>query len=295
MDAKTNYFEESALSYLPIHTAEAVRRSAALYRGTIGEIRLREGACVSLTSMNKNVCTSVRCTADDISYTVRALCSNSLYSHSETIKDGYICTDLGLRAGVCGRAVTQGGEIVSVTDIKSVSIRIPHRVPGASDEICKLIMNKDFRGMILYSPPGMGKTTAIREIAARLGDKPYNIRIAVIDTRFEICGGLGEDLSVDRLSGYPRAKGMEIALRTLSPQLILCDEIGSAEDASAVWESFGAGVPVIVSAHAGSYKELCDRSNIKGLIDKGVFTYAVGLSRSGDRFFLTVERQAIEQ
>lgn len=290
MDTKTNYYEESALSYLPIHMAEAVRRSAALYRGSIGEIRLREGSSVSLTSMNKNVCTSVRCTVDDISYTVRALCSNSLYSHSETIKDGYICTDLGLRAGVCGRAVTEGGNIISVTDIKSVSIRIPHRVPGASDEICKLIMNKDFRGMIIYSPPGVGKTTALREIAARLGDKPYNLRIAVIDTRFEICGGLCGDLSVDRLSGYPRAKGMEIALRTLSPQLILCDEIGRSDDASAVMESFGAGVPVIVSAHSGSYKELCERENIKELIERGAFTYAVGLCRTGERYSLTVDR-----
>ncbi|MBE6588483.1 MAG: AAA family ATPase [Ruminococcaceae bacterium] len=288
MDRSNNYYEECAISYLPVHVGEIVRRSGALVRGSLSEIRLREGSSLTLTSKDKSICVPHRCTDTDITYTVRALCGNSLYSHSETIKEGYICTDGGIRAGVCGRAVTEGGRIVSVTDITSISIRIPHRIPGASDEICKLIMKEGFRGMIIYSPPGVGKTTALREIAARMGSKPYSVRIAVIDTRFEICGGLSGDLTVDRLAGYPRAKGMESALRTMSPQLMICDEIGSLSDSDAIRESYGSGVPTIVSAHARNVSELRKKEYIKDLIDMGAFSYAVGLSRGVGGFELAV-------
>ena len=288
MDRNNGYYEECAISYLPVHMGEVIRRSASLYRGTLSEIRLRKGASLMLTARDAGVCTPHKCTDADLSYTVRALCGNSLYSHSETIKEGYICTDGGIRAGVCGRAVTENGKIISVTDITSVSIRIPHRVPGASDGICKLIMKDGFRGMIIYSPPGVGKTTALREIAARLGSKPYCVRIAVIDTRFEICGGLSGDLTVDRLAGYPRAKGMETALRTLSPQLMICDEIGSLSDSEAIRESFGSGVPTVVSAHAKSIEELRKKEYIRDLINMGAFTCAVGLERGVGGFELTV-------
>ena len=289
MEKKNTYFEETALSFLPHHLGEAVRRSGGLYRGNLSEIRLRRGASLTLTTGSKSIVTPIRCTQDDIIYTVRALCGNSLYSHSETIKEGYICTDGGIRAGVCGRAVTEGRSIISVTDISSICIRIPHRVPRASDGICKIIEGADFSGLIIYSRPGEGKTTALREIVARLAARPYNKRIAVIDTRFEICQSLGGDLTVDALQGYPRAKGMEIALRTLSPQLIMCDEIGRAEDAEAIIESHGSGVATIATVHGGDLTEVRNKPYMKKLFDAGVFSHAVGLLRRSDGFVLTVD------
>lgn len=290
MEKGKDFNEEAALAYLPVRLSEAARKTAALYCGRISEIRLRIGCPMFLSIGNKNVSCGVSPTADELSMIIRSLCGNSLYSHSETMKEGYICTEGGIRVGVCGRAVTEGGKILSVTDISSAAIRIPHRIPGAADGICRLIMEEGFRGAILYSPPGVGKTTALREIAARLGGKPYNLRIAVIDTRFEICGSLGGELTCDALSGYPRAKGMETAVRTLSPQLILCDEISSEEDAAAIYTSFGAGVPTVVTAHAGSLEELCVRPFMRKLIDSGAFTYAVGLERSQSGYDLDISR-----
>lgn len=279
---KTNYSEEYAITYLPRRIAECVRRSAALYNGRISEIRLRTGCPVYITAAGKNVCCGAGVTEKEMYDTVRTLCGNSLYCHSETIKEGYICTPGGIRVGVCGRAVTEGGKVSAVTDITSVVMRIPHRFPGAADELCKLIIGEGFRGMMIYSEPGVGKTTALREICARLAARPYNLRVAVVDTRFEICASLGGELTVDALSGYPRSVGMEAAVRCLSPQLIVCDEIGNESDADAIVQSMGAGVPTVVSAHAGSISELLMKPYIGKLIYGGAFTYAVKIERHGN-------------
>lgn len=274
-----DYIEETSLSFLPLKIREAVTKCAGLYKTSISEIRLRSGCPVFITLGNKNINCGITASSDDIDNTVRILCGNSLYSHSETIKDGYISASCGIRAGVSGRAVVDGGRIITVTDISSVCIRIPHRIPGAGDKVAELLV-KDFGGIIIYSPPGIGKTTVLREVTARLASRPFFMRIAVIDTRFEICSPLGGQYTFDALSGYPRAKGIESALRTLSPQLIICDEIGTATEAEAILDSSGAGVPVCASAHAGSFEELLSKPHIKKLIDLGVFKYAVGLSRN---------------
>ena len=142
--------------------------------------------------------------------------------------------------------------------------------------------------MMIYSEPGVGKTTALREICARLAARPYNLRVAVVDTRFEICGALGGELTVDALSGYPRSTGMEAAVRCLSPQLIVCDEIGNLSDADAIIQSMGAGVPTVVSAHAGSVGELLMKPYINRLISDGAFDYLVGIKRREGRAEYTV-------
>lgn len=274
-----DYIEEAAMSFLPLKIREAVMRCAGLYKTSISEVRLRIGCPVFITLGDKNISCGVTATAEDIDKTVRILCGNSLYSHSETIKDGYISASCGIRAGVSGRAVVDMGKIITVTDISSICIRIPHRIHGAGDKVAELLVH-DFGGIIIYSPPGVGKTTVLRELTARLSSRPFHMRIAVIDTRFEICAPLGGQYTFDSLSGYPRAKGIESALRTMSPQLIVCDEIGTAEEADAILDSSGAGVPVCASAHAGSFDELISKPHIKKLLDCGVFKYAVGLSRN---------------
>ncbi len=277
-----NDFEQRALSYMPIGLRENIRRTMALYRGNVSEIRLRAGNPVYITVNSKNVSCGVIITYDELSRVVRQLCGNSMYSHSETIRDGYICVEGGIRVGVCGRAVTEKGQIIAVTDITSVSIRIPHRISGVADTVVKSYI-EDPCGMLIFSEPGVGKTTVIREFAARLASQPFNMRVAVIDTRFEICGALSGKYSIDVLGGYPRAKGIETALRTMSPQLIICDEIGSPDESAAIIDSAGAGVPIIATAHAGNSEELMSREHISTLIEHKIFGRVWSLSRNGDK------------
>lgn len=269
--------ERYVLSLLPQRLYDVVKKAMALYKGVVSEIRIRADCPVFLTANGKNVSCGIKATYDEISKIVRVLCGNSMYSHSETIREGYICVKGGVRAGICGRAITEEGRIMTVTDISSVCIRIPHRVIGAADNIINTFL-RDKKGILIYSEPGVGKTTVLREFSVTLSSAPYNMRVAVVDTRFEICGALGNGNCIDALCGYPRAKGIETALRVLSPELIVCDEIGNIDDAEAIVLSAGAGIPVVASVHAGTNKELLKKTFMSELLNNNIFGYIVKLS-----------------
>lgn len=279
--------EDIALSYLPSTLVENIKKTMALYKGNVSEIRLRSNSPVYITVNNKNISCNISATRNEIQMTVRSLCGNSMYSHSETIKDGYICTQYGIRAGVCGRAVTENNKIISISDITSVCIRIPHRIKGAADEIIPTLLNSS-GGMLIFSKPGIGKTTVLREIASTIASSPFNFRVAVVDTRHEICNALTESLTIDALSGYPRAKGMELALRTLSPEYIICDEISNIDDANAIFNSSGAGVPVIASTHAGNLEELNSKVYLKDLINYRIFSNLVEILRTNNKLYFKI-------
>ena len=168
----------------------------------------------------------------------------------------------------------------AVCDITTVNIRIPSRFPGAAKELHSFMEGYNFRaGVLVYSPPSGGKTTLLRELCDSLSNMKNPIKVAVIDTRCEITPGLGKGC-YDALLGYPRAKGIEIAIRALSPQLVLCDEINTAEDALAVEEAVGAGVPIVASAH-GCHEDIMSRPVIKKLIKTGAFKALYGIEKRG--------------
>ena len=144
-----------------------------------------------------------------------------------------------------------------VQQITALCIRIPHRYPEAGREICRLLAEREFRDSVLvYSAPGRGKTTLLREIAAGLANPPEPKRVAVVDTRYELGTGLETVCMLDLLSGYPRSIGMEIALRTLAPEYIICDEIASEGDRQALLACADSGICICASVHAGSPEEL---------------------------------------
>ena len=271
--------EKRALLMLLARLSSAVGKTAALHPGPIAEIRIRARRPLTVTVNGREYATGAEASDEDVEYTVRALSGNSLYSHAETIREGYICAEGGIRAGVCGRAITRDGVIDAVTGITSINVRIPHRVHGAADAVFDLLRERrGGTGLLVWSKPGIGKTTVLRELIPLLSGGERAERCAVVDTRYELSAGLEEEpILADFLLGYPRGKGIEIAVRTLSPRYVVCDEISTDADARAVEEAASSGTFVVASCHAFSTADLASSPVMSRLFQKNVFTLTAGL------------------
>ena len=257
--------------------------------GMIEEIRLRAGRKASLTVGGRNIMTEATLTESDLTAILTRMCGGSLYAYSQTIHEGYITLPDGVRVGVAGRAVCEEGRVIGVCEITGLCIRLPHRCGTVGGVICRLLRSLNRgetapRGILIYAPPGEGKTTLLRATAAGLsgGDGQAPWRTVVVDTRGELGFETdGRGLCLDILRGYPRARGVEIATRTLSAQVIICDEIGDTEEALSLISSHHGGVPLVASAHAGTVEELLRRTGIRLLHEAHLFGAYVGIKRDG--------------
>lgn len=269
---------------LPYRLTEEIRVSGCRL---IEEIRLRRGRCASLTADGKNIILDTVISAQEMDGIVTGLCGGSLYAHSETIAQGYIILPGGVRAGICGRAAVENGRIIGVSETSAVVLRIPHRAPMAGAEAAELMRGMGMtRGVLIYSPPGEGKTTVLRGAAATLASGDNPLRVAVVDTRGELSYTLDPArMTVDILSSYPRREGISIAARTLCAQVIVCDEIGDAEEAGAIVSAHNCGVPLLASAHAATLTELMKKPGIALLHKSRCFGAYAGLSRRPGRVF----------
>ncbi len=257
--------------------------NSAVELGRVEEIRLHCGRRVTLTSGGRNLPTSCILTRDEIDRVLTRLCGGSVYAFRDTIAEGYISLCGGIRVGVCGRAAISGGKIRGVYDIDTLAIRIPHRSPPLGREIVGILEEMNFtRGVLIYSPPGVGKTTLLRSLAAMLSSGGCPRKVSVIDSRGELAFALDSpSLCLDILTGYPKQAGIELAARTLGSQIMICDEIGSRAEAEAICEAHNCGVPLIATTHAASVRELLGRTGIGLLHRAGCFGAYVGLSRKG--------------
>lgn len=234
--------------------------------GKEGVFYLKEGGAVTRNLSPENVFTSKQHIKDIF----MDICSHSVFSHENEIRKGYIQVGEHYRVGICGTAVLEGDSIKTVKDISTLVFRIPRERPGAADVLFQ--KKVDFRhGLLIAGEPSSGKTTLLRDIAAQLtyGIHVPAMRIAILDERAEIGSGFTLGPGADLLKGYPKREGMNIALRTLSPELILCDEL-SEDELESVTAAAGAGVPVIASVHS-SFEDLMKKPGTRALVMSRMF------------------------
>lgn len=219
---------------------------------------------------------------NDILETMKILCNFSIYSYQNQIKEGFITLKGGHRVGISGTAVINNNEIINISDISSINFRISREVLGCSDRIFDKF-GLDIGGTLIIGPPSSGKTTILRDMARRLStsfEADKLIKVSIIDERREIAasyqGVPQRDIGFsDVLSGFPKAEGIIRAIRTLSPKIIICDEIGGVEDAEAIKKSLNSGVGIIASIHAKSTDEMANSFRIKNILSSGAIKRAV--------------------
>lgn len=284
----------NAISLLPDNYRNLLSSVDKKLMEEIKEIRFRNSEPVTLNTqtekyyINKSGSVSVsysegvvETSGRDLQEIVFSLSRRSLHTYQEMIAKGFIPLRNGCKAGVAGRAVMKNGSVYSVTAFNSVNIRVSREYYGCSKGITDALENGE-ESILIVGSPLSGKTTLLRDLCRFYSGKNRisPLKTAIIDERDEIASrsfGDGRDVGIhtDVLTLYPKAIGTEIALRTLSPDIIIIDEIGSEEEASAMLSGMNSGVSFIATAHGGSFEEVLRRPNIKKLVDAGAFKKAV--------------------
>ena len=250
------------------------------FPSSLSEITLRASGMSSLVIAGENIPLFTRLNENDISKVFESVTESSVYAHKNDILSGFITLPHGIRVGICAALSNNGAAISRVC---SMVFRIPIGKCGFADELFDVWMANSSRGMLIYSLPGAGKTSALRAICGIISRRLLK-KVVIVDERCEFSASDYFDATVDILSGYPKAVGIEMALRTLSAELIVVDEIGSSDEAESLLRVGRGGVPIIASAHAGSYGELVRKCGISRLVEEEYFSSFVRLFRNGSSF-----------
>lgn len=264
-----------------------VRTSLIRYAGrypTLGkeleEIRLRAGRISSLIFRGTCLPVDMAVSGEDLRRLLRALCGGSVYAHETALRQGAVGFYGGIRVGIAGRAVYRSSEPDGVSEVDALILRLPRRVPGAGEGVLRAYDSPERGegGILVLSPPGVGKTTALREFAEVVSSAPRWKRTVVIDTRGELSAFPDREAGMEILSGYDASAGVSMALRALNPQILLCDEVGAGELA-VLTAARRSGVCTVASAHAKNLRELLCRPEFAEAHRTGLFGAYVELAR----------------
>ncbi len=243
----------------------------------LSEIRVRARSRSSVVISGENIPLFTRLEERELAALLDRVLGGSLYAHEKELSEGYVTLPHGIRVGICAHTHREGFRFAS-----SMIFRLPLGICSCSEELFSLWAGGE-GGMLIYSLPCGGKTTAIRALS-HLISKRQNKRVVIVDERGEFDPEEYLDTTVDILRGFSKERGTEIAQRTLGAEVIAIDEIGNSAECEALMRVGRGGVPMLATAHADSLCELMEKSAVRPLISAGYFTRFVRLFRRGAGF-----------
>lgn len=275
--------DESFNKLFPLKILEDIKEF--INNPRLEEIRINEKKPCILIVNNKEIIKSHIVNNDDIKYLLQKISNYSLYAFEDEIKRGFITIKGGHRVGLAGECVCENGDIKTIKYITSLNIRICREILGCSKSIINYVINNGrVYNTLIISPPKCGKTTLLRDITRCLSERGK--RISVIDERSEIAAcfmgvpQMNVGLRTDVLDNCPKVIGMNMAVRSLSPDVIITDEIGTNEDIISLNNAINSGVNVITTIHGFSIEDLNNREVFRNIIKSSVFERIIILSNN---------------
>lgn len=274
------------LRKLPASVSERVGQLPGSILEGFEEIRMKtfQDTIVRSEGMEISLHDGKLITPELLDETLNRLLDYSYYAYEEELSKGYITIEGGHRVGICGTVTLKDGHVHLIKDVSSLNIRRSRQIIGASGNVISSVCDEKrnaIRNTLIISPPKCGKTTILRDIARSLSYKGY--RVGICDERSEIAGCYNGRSSYDLgsrtdiLDGCPKAEGILMLIRSMSPDVIITDEIGKKEDVGAIEAALCAGVKTITSIHGSSYEDV-ESSAVGDLIRGHVFETLIFLS-----------------
>ncbi|MCD8009253.1 MAG: stage III sporulation protein AA [Lachnospiraceae bacterium] len=279
-----------------------LNQAGADFYDRVEELRLRVGQPLAVTLEGKNYYLTAEgqptarweealvVTETDMAETMEYVSSYSRYAYAEELRQGFITVRGGHRVGFCGKTVITEGKVRGLKYIQGLNIRVARQVPGCADAVYPLLYADGLCHVLLVSPPGCGKTTLLRDLVRRLSDGSRNhpgLRVSLVDERSEIAAcyqGVPQNdvgRNTDVLDGCPKAEGMMLMIRTMNPEVLAVDEIGTKADLDALEQAVTCGCRILATVHAGSWEELRGKPGLDHLLQERLFRHLVFLERTG--------------
>ena len=301
-----NYKIHEVLKYMPKEIKAMIEKMQPILLETMEEVRLRQNKPIILYGGGREYIINIKgqlvfdpknayfCTLDDIKNAVSLITNFSLYSFEDDIRNGFVTIEGGHRVGICGKAVLENGKIRTFRDISFINYRVARQVLGAADKVLQYILKEDngVYNTLIISPPQCGKTTILRDIVRQISGGILTMgfkgkKVGLIDERNEIAAcslGLPKNdvgIRTDVLDGCPKAEGIQIMIRSMSPDIIATDEIGRNEDAGAVLDAINAGVKIITTIHGSNIEDFLRKPALEKLHENLFERYIIMSRRQG--------------
>ncbi len=276
-----------AAGYLPAQLRGMLEQLTCPEQQCCEEIRLRLGQPLTVTLHGQErTLTGRTLTSADLEDTLSRATEYSMHTFADSLRQGFVTVHGGHRIGVCGQTAVQDGNILSFRHISSLNIRVARQVTGAADQTLLAQLREDdiLYSSLFLSPPGRGKTTLLRDIARQLSDG--GVRVSLADERSELAalyhGAPQFDIGrhTDAIDGCPKAQAAMMLVKTMSPQLLVLDEITAEADVFAAEYAAHCGTAVLASAHAWDMDDFRQRPLYRRLLDTRIFSRIFCIERN---------------
>ena len=260
------------LEYFPIEIGQLIQNNIEQFEmNELEEIRIRVSKPIILKLANREKIINYKVSTQDILKILENITEICLYSYDIVICSGYISLKGGHRVGITGNVVMEDEKVININYIYSLNFRIAKQVLGAADYIKeKVIENNNIYNTLIVSPPGAGKTTILRDLIRQISK---NKTIGVVDERGEIAAMYKNEpqndmgLKVDILSNVSKDIGIRMLVRSMAPDIICADEIGTKNDVEAIKYAVTSGVKGIFTAHGNNIESIKNSPILKELIE----------------------------